>query len=57
MITLGIPQIIMLVLMTFGLLLNLVKHGEDKEGKYNFATALIAACLEFWILYAGGFFK
>lgn len=53
----GIPQIIMIILFAMDLGLNLAKHGENKEGKYNFWIALISVIIEFFILYCGGFFS
>lgn len=53
----GIPQIIIIILFAMDLGLSLAKHGEDKEGKYNFWVALICVLIEFFILYCGGFFS
>ena len=53
----GIPQIIIIVLFAMDLGLSLAKHGEDKEGKYNFWESLICVIINFFILYCGGFFS
>ena len=50
------PQIIWIFLAGGTIFVSLMKHGEPK-GNYNFWTTLIAMGLEFWIVYAGGFFK
>ena len=36
---------------------SLAKHGEYKDGKYNFWTSLISFIITLWILNCGGFFK
>lgn len=54
---LGLPQIIMLVILTLGLGMNLAKDGEYKTGeKYSFGTSFIATAINFAVLYWGGFF-
>lgn len=55
-ITLGVPQLIMCVLFTINLGLNIAKHGEDKNDKYNAWATLISIGINLWILKAGGFF-
>lgn len=55
-ITLGIPQIIWIVLSMIGLGTSMANHGKPSNGKHNFWIILISAGLNFWILYAGGFF-
>jgi len=50
------PQIVYAGILFMNLGMSLVKHGEPREGKYNFLVTLVAALLEFWILKAGGFF-
>lgn len=54
---LGAPQIIYLALVLLGLGSHLAKHGEKKEGKYDFWSSLIAQGIIIWILAAGGFFS
>jgi len=51
------PQVIMIVLFTTKIVLNLIKHGERLEGKYNFWWAVIATAIDVAILKWGGFFK
>ena len=53
----GIPQIIVIILFAMSLTINLVKHGEPKEGKYNFFSALIGIGIYLLALYKGGFFS
>lgn len=55
-IQIGIPQFIMVLCGIFGVIVNIVKHGEDK-GTYNAGTGFIAFVIEFLLLYWGGFFK
>lgn len=55
-ITLGIPQIIWIVLVIMGLGVEMAQHGKPRTGKHNFWTMLISFGLSIWILYAGGFF-
>lgn len=31
--------------------LHLGKHGEPREGKYNFYMSLVAATFEIWMIY------
>ena len=38
-------------------LINLVKHGEPKTGKFHAGYSAIAVASEIWLLYMGGFFK
>lgn len=53
----GIPQILIIILFAINLGINIAKHGEDKEEKYNFWLALISTLIECFILYCGGFFS
>ena len=43
-------------LMFMGLGLELAKHGEPREGEYNFVGKLIATALWGFLLYKGGFY-
>ena len=52
-----IYAIIKLVLIVLGVGVELARHGEPKEGKYNFWLALCAAALEIWLLYKAGLFN
>lgn len=49
-------QIIVAIMFGLNLFINLIEHGKDKEGKYNFWEALINTFLWVIILKAGGFF-
>ena len=53
----GLPQIIMIGLCFANLAIYAVKHGEKREGEYNFWVGLISTAIEIFILYKGGFFK
>lgn len=48
-------QIVMIILLSWGPLLGLILHGQQRTGKYNFFSALFAALIEAAILYTGGF--
>lgn len=54
-ITLGIPQIIWIVLAIFGLIYEIINHGEPRE-PHNAYTFAISAFISFLLLYWGGFF-
>ena len=54
-ITLGIPQIIWIVLTIFGLIIEIVNHGKPRE-PHNAYTFAISAFISFLLLYWGGFF-
>lgn len=51
----GAPQIIYIVLLSMGLMLSLIKHGE--EHTINFWTTLISTGIIVTLLITGGFFK
>lgn len=53
----GWPQILMMVLLAMDVGMNLAKHGETREGKYNFGVTLIADGIIAALLWAGGFFS
>lgn len=52
----GIPEIVWIVLCAMNLGIALVKDGEPK-GNYSFWLTLLALGIEFWIVWAGGFFQ
>ena len=52
----GTPQIIVIVLLGIGLLINANRHGEPKAGEYNIFYKLVDVGILIWILIAGGFF-
>ena len=53
-----IPQAIYLFTAASMLAFNLHFHGEKKSNdRYDFPTACIGICIEFLVLYSGGFFK
>jgi hypothetical protein len=52
----GTPQIILIVLLSIGLLVNAYMHGKPKSGTYNLFKSLMHTAIMIWILIAGGFF-
>lgn len=50
----GIPQIVMIILMTMSLTNSAIEHGKP-NGEYNFWTSLIGTVIEVLILKWGGF--
>lgn len=54
--TFGFCQIVLTALYVMSIGMHLAKHGEPRDGKYNFWTALIGAAIEFTLLYFGGFY-
>ena len=56
-ITLGIPQVIYILLMIAATVLAAAKHGQPQGGNHNVWTTLTAQIIVFSILYAGGFFS
>ena len=54
-ITLGIPQIIWIVLAVYGLIDETINHGKPRE-PHNAYTFAISAFISFLLLYWGGFF-
>ena len=52
----GIPQVLLIVLWTLGLIISIVKHGQPTGDEYNAYFRFIAICIQWAILYAGGFF-
>lgn len=53
----GVPQILMIALLSFSLALSANKHGKDREGKENFWVTLISLAIHVSLLICGGFFK
>lgn len=51
------PQITIIVLILISLLLESHLHGNPKNGKYNFWSALISSSILLSILYWGKFFN
>lgn len=49
------PQITMIVLYSLAIGITMVTHGQTKVT--NFWATSIAAALELWLLYEGGFFS
>lgn len=54
-INLGIPQIIWLVLVVFGLIYEIINHGKPHE-PHNAYTFAISTIISLLLLYWGGFF-
>jgi len=50
-----IPQLIIIMLGMIGLGMNVAKHGEPKDSKYNGWSHLIATLIIWTVLYYGGF--
>ena len=50
------PQIIMICLFVFNLAINMAKHGEIKEEKYNAGIAFLSIIINTGLLWWGGFF-
>lgn len=50
------PQIAMVLLAGTSLGLHGSKHGEPRDGHYNFYVQFLCLAIEFWILWCGGFF-
>jgi hypothetical protein len=53
---LGIPQIIYLSLVGFGLTMSIVNHGKPRSNE-NAMTTFIGGAVSLTLLYFGGFFK
>ena len=51
----GVPQIIYIILITAGVVINIVKHGEAKK-PYNAPETIIATIISVGLMYWGGFF-
>lgn len=54
-INIGIPQIIWLVLVVFGLIYEIINHGKP-HAPHNAYTLAISTVISFLLLYCGGFF-
>lgn len=52
-----IPQIIILALALIMLMFSDYKHGQPKEGKWNFWGSLFVVTINLLVLYWGGFFN
>lgn len=53
----NIWNLIYLSLMILTLGIYLAKHGQKRDGNYNFWHGLISAIIYIFILYKGGFFN
>lgn len=51
-----IASIIILALLGMSLGISLAKHGQPKEGKYNFWLQLFATIIELILFYSAGLF-
>lgn len=51
------PQITWIVLVSLGLGMTLMKHGEPRTDKHSFWWALFGALATAWLLWSGGFFS
>ena len=54
-ITLGVQQIIWIILAIFGIIEETINHGKPRE-PHNAYTFAISAFISFLLLYWGGFF-
>ena len=52
----GIPQIIMIVMLSLVLFINATKHNKPREGKYNVWQTLVGIAIQISLLTWGGFF-
>lgn len=52
-----VATIVLLVLLVLDLGFNLGKHGEPKDGKYNFWTTLLSVALILYLYYKAGLFN
>jgi len=52
-----IPQIIMIALFAMGLGVNISKHGQQKDQRYNGFTHVVFIIINSIILYYGGFWN
>lgn len=52
-----IPQIIMIVLMSFSLSISAIKHGQPNISTHNVWATIIGLFLQSVILYFGGFWN
>ena len=50
------PVILWIILMCLSIGMNLMLHGQPKEGNYNFGTAAMVVIIHTSLLYWGGFF-
>lgn len=50
------PQVVMVVLLSIDLTMYLLKHGEERTGKYSFWVACLCDGVLLWLLIKGGFF-
>ena len=52
----GIPQVIMIVLLSLTLFINVTKHREPREDEYNAWVTLGGIAIQVSLLAWGGFF-
>lgn len=53
----GIYQTALIMLYAMSLTAHLVKHGQSREGKYNFWSSLVTFGIILFLLIQGGYFK
>lgn len=51
------PEVILIVLWILSLAINLLKHGDPKDGKYNFWIELISVFIAYFFLRWAGLFQ
>lgn len=50
------PQLTVIILMSMGVSLNLILHGQPKKDNYSIWWCLFGDGLHLWLLTQGGFF-
>lgn len=50
-------KVTFIVLLTMSVGIHLAKHGERRDDKYNFWSALFGAAINLLLLWGGGFFS
>lgn len=53
----GWPQLVYMISALIGLGISAVKHGQYRDGTYNFWISLVATMFVLSVLYWGGFFS
>lgn len=46
--------IALIALQMLGLGVSLARHGEPREGNYNFFTTLLSCAISWWLIYMAG---
>ncbi|MEI2271864.1 hypothetical protein OHD16_06885 [Sphingobacterium sp. ML3W] len=51
------PEVILIIVWTLNVAISLSKHGEPKDGKYNFWIELISVFIAYFFLKWAGLFQ